>query len=161
MIGYKLCKKKNGRYYPLYVNTNDEFVLGCEYKATEGPRTERGKVKSKLGELAYRPGIHLSDIPLADHIGARMSDGTLARKSDTAWLMCEVSDTIDYTLQAKANKKKCLEVIPVDGFYFYNTNAQAKANWIIAGSIIPIKELSREEEIKICKLAGFEAQKLA
>lgn len=161
MIGYKLCKKKNGKYYPLYVNTTEEFVIGKEYKATEGPRTERGKVKSKLGELAYRPGIHLSDIPLADHIGAKNPDGTLHRKLDTAWLMCEISDAIDYTLQAQANKKKCLEVIPVDGFYFYNTNAQAKANWIIAGSIVPIREISRDEEIALCKAAGFEAQKLA
>lgn len=161
MIAYKLCNKKNGKYYPLYVNTNEEFVINEKFFAKEGERTDSGKVKSKLGELAYRPGIHLSDIPLADHIGTKAADGTLHRRPNTAWLECEVSEDIDYTNVAKANKKKCLETIPTDGFYFFNTNAQAKANWIISDWIIPIREISREEEVALCMAAGFEAQKLA
>ena len=76
------------------------------------------------------------------------------------WLKCLVSDNINYTKVANSNKKKCLETIPTDGFYFFNTNAQAKANWIIADWIVPIGEITREEEIELCRVAGFEAQEL-
>lgn len=158
MIAYKLCKKKNGKYYPLYVNTDKEFILGEKYYATPGTRLDNGKVKSSIGPLAYRPGIHLSDISLADHIGKRGDNGELLRRTDTAWLECEVSNTVDYTDEAKKNPNKCLDDIPYNGFYWFNTNTQAKANWIIADSIIPIREISREEEIDICHAAGFEAQ---
>lgn len=162
-IAYKLCKFKdiNGErhYYPLYVNCKEEFIIGEKYVAEEGPRVD-GKVKSKLGLLSYRPGIHMSDVPMADHIGKKQN-GKLVRKNDTAWLLCYYPDKLDYTEEAKSNKKKCLDKIPEDGFYWFNTNAQAKANWLISGWIIPLREITDEEEKIICNKAGFEPQEKA
>lgn len=60
-IGYKLFRTKNGKLYPLYVLTNKETPVGKWIEAECGEMSENGKVKSKLGELAYRAGWHLND----------------------------------------------------------------------------------------------------
>ena len=68
-IGYKLFRLKRGKLYPLYVLANEETPMGVWLDAQSGPRTERGKVKSRLGELAYRPGWHINDgLPYVNHI---------------------------------------------------------------------------------------------
>jgi hypothetical protein len=67
MIGSKLFKIKKsrpGELYTLYVLTDDPIPVGIWMNAEEGPKTNGGKVKSKIGPLAFRPGWHLSDIPL-------------------------------------------------------------------------------------------------
>ena len=71
-IGYKLFKVKAsrpGEIFPLYVNADKSAPIGVWIDAECGERKENGKVKSKLGDLAFRPGWHLSDYPLATHIG--------------------------------------------------------------------------------------------
>lgn len=68
MIAYKLFKVKKkypGQLFPLYVMANEPVPIGVWLPAKEGPRNKDGKVASKLGPLAFRPGWHLSDIPLA------------------------------------------------------------------------------------------------
>ena len=52
---YKLLRIRNGKLYPLYVNTEEETPIGVWLKAKPGERTKNGKVKSKLGPLAFRP----------------------------------------------------------------------------------------------------------
>ena len=95
MIGYKLFKVKKkypGQLFPLYVLTEEPVPIGVWLDAKEGPRTVTGKVKSKLGELAFRPGWHLSDIPLAIHIGIK-EDGVIKyMHDDEVWCECEFSD---------------------------------------------------------------------
>ena len=63
-IGYKLFRiKKNepGKLYPLYVFAEKEIPMNVWINAEEGPKNDNGKVKSKLGDLAYRPGWHIND----------------------------------------------------------------------------------------------------
>ena len=51
MIGYKLFRvKKNrpGELFPLYVLSDDPVQIGVWTDAVEGPRTETGKVKSRI-----------------------------------------------------------------------------------------------------------------
>ena len=63
-IAYKLFRVKKsepGKIFPLYVLADKETPMGIWLEAESGIRTEDGKVKSKLGKLAYRPGWHLSD----------------------------------------------------------------------------------------------------
>lgn len=171
MKAYKLFKIKNEKLYPLYIYANDEMPIGEWIEAKEGERTKSGKVKSKLGELSYRPGLHCCNIPLADHIGTKLPDGTLAQAKDTVWCEVEVIDNIDYTDKAKeigTNAKgkvipikSCLREIPVDGFYYFQTNPLAKAKWIICGAIKINRILSNEEVASICRENGLEPQKLA
>ena len=62
MITYKLFRLKHGKLYPLYVNANKPTPLGIWLVAEVGERTPDGKVKSRLGKLAYRPGWHSGDM---------------------------------------------------------------------------------------------------
>ncbi len=159
---YKLFKIKDGRLYPLYVFAKEEVILNTYLYAKEPKPTERGKVKSKLGELAYRPGWHLTEIPLADHIGKKQPNGKLYQAKDTVWCEVEYEDSTDYTELAKSQstnrRDQCFKHLINNGFYIYKTNPNAKVNWIIASGIIVRRILTNEEVAKICRENGFEPQ---
>ena len=70
-IAYKLLRMKGDKLYPLFVLSDQEIPIGVWLDAKEGERLTNGKVKSKLGPLQFRPGWHLSDIPLSVHIGIK------------------------------------------------------------------------------------------
>lgn len=168
-IAYKLFKvytKSPGKLFPLYVNANEEIPVGKWISAKCGEMTNNGKVKSKLGELCFRPGFHLSDIPLATHIGVKGNSGTIEFiKPDTIWCECEYSDKINYQVKANKNginshgnvipKNAYLKEIPVNGFYRYKTNPQQLGTWIIAGEIKIIRVLSDTEVNKILQKNGM------
>lgn len=158
---YKLFKCKKGKLFPLYINI-EEVPLNVELPASTGILKKNGKVKSKLGDLAYRPGWHCCEYPLADHIGTRQPNGELYQSKDTVWCEVEISDKIDYTEIAKGvsniKREQYLKYIPKDGFYWYQTNPNAKVRWLICGSIKVTKILTSEEVKIICNLNGIDAQ---
>lgn len=169
MIGYKLFKVKKkhpGQLFPLYVLTDTPIPIGVWIDATEGPKRADGKVISKLGPLAFRPGWHLSDIPLAVHIGIKENGVIKYMHDDEVWCECEFSDTINYQPQADANGtrngkliqvKAMLKYIPRNGFYRYKTSPRMLGKWIIAGSIKVKRVLTDEEVATICSLAGYKS----
>ncbi len=169
-VGYKLCRIKNGKLFPLYVLSNEEFPLHEWIFAKEGERKESGKVKSKLGELAYRPGLHLTDIPFTDWIGKRQPDGTLAMKPDTVWVEVVYNAEHNYTPEARENgwragrwarQRAQLDRIPQEGFYYYFTNSKQERPWIIASEMYITRILSNEDVAEICRENGIEPQKIA
>jgi len=171
MKAYKLFRVKNGKLYPLYIYANEELPMGVRLVAKCGEVSKDGKhVKSKLGDLALRPGYHSCNVPLADHIGKRMPDGSLVQAADTVWAEIEVSDSVDYNAYVRelgTNNKgivipiKCfMRELPVDGFYYYQTNPLAKAKWIISGEITINRILSNEEVAAICREHGIEPQQV-
>lgn len=158
---YKQFKiDKNGVLHPLFVNANEDIPVGEWLTAVEGERTASGKVKSKLGELAYRPGWHLSEAPYAPHIGIKEDGEIKYMKDDCVWAECEIYDAIDYTEEAHKRgihrngkfvaRDACLDRLPVDGYYFYNTNPNAFGNWVIAHRIRVTKVLTDAEVESIC-----------
>ena len=172
MKAYKLFKVKNGKLYPLYIYANEEIPMGVWLDAKVGEISKDGKhVKSKLGDLALRPGWHSCSCPQASHIGKRQPDGTLAQAKDTVWCEIDISDEIDYTSLARQNGtnkdgkvvavKACLKEIPVDGYYTFQTNPLAKAVWYISGSMRINRILTNEEVVDLCIAAGLEPQKIA
>ena len=160
MIAYKQFRiDKSGKLHPLFVYANETIPVGVWLTAKEGPRTENGKVKSKLGPLAFRPGFHLSEIPYAPHIGLKEDGKVKYMKPDTVWAVCMVNDTINYTKKARKNgvrngkldlRNACLSTIPDDGFYWYNTNPNAFGSWLITDKILVVKVLTDEEVEDIC-----------
>ena len=173
MKAYKLFKVRNGKLYPLYIYANEELPMGVRLVAKCGEVSKDGKhVKSKLGDLALRPGWHATMIPYAGHIGKKMSDGSLVQAADTVWAEIEVGDSVDYTeyvkkfgtdSKGKVNPVKCcLKELPKDSSWFYKfrTNPMAKAEWIISGEIIINRILSNEEVAEICRENGMEPQPL-
>lgn len=162
-IAYKLFKlKKDGTLHPLYVDCQREMPLRQWLKAEAGEQTERGKVKSKLGELAYRPGFHTTALPLADHIGKRMQNGELCQASDTVWCEVEMLATYDYTDLAQQNganpRDQYLKEIPTFGYYKYKTNPAAVVDWYICGQMKINRILTDEQVKQICSAAGVTAQ---
>ena len=169
MIAYKQFKiDKSGNLHPLFVYANETIPVGEWLKAKEGPRAENGKVKSKLGPLAYRPGFHLSEAPYAPHIGVKEDGKVKYMIPDTVWCECEIYDEQDYTLDALQNgwwngkfhpQSACLNYIPAFGYYEYNTNPNAFGNWLITDRMKVNRVLSDDEVEEICwKQFGIHAQ---
>lgn len=168
MKAYKLLRLVKGKLYPLYVNASKETPIGVWLPAEEGPRTESGKVKSRLNELAFRPGWHCSaDVPYETHIGIKDKTGRIvAMRKDMVWCECEVSDKVDYQNEANENglhkngkfvpRDADLDHIPVDGYYRYKTNPNMFGEWIIAGAIKLTRILSDTEVKEICNQYGLE-----
>lgn len=157
---FKVKKNQYGKLFPLFVDNMNETPIGVWVDAKEGERKENGKVKSSLGDLAFRPGWHLSDYPLATHIGVRDENGDIKYiHPDYIWCECEYSDAFDYQTLANMrgkNKKGIiipkhafLDYIPKNGFYRYKTSPLMFGDWIIAGSMKINRVLDDDEVEKI------------
>ena len=169
MLGYKLFRKgRDGKLYPLYVGANKETVTGTWLPAECGQMTENGHVKSKLGDLAFRPGWHLNeDAPYVSHIYSK-KNGQKYLKKGCVWCLVEYGGT-DYQEEAnEAGKNKkgkviaknaYLKRIPEGGYYRYKTNPNMTGAWIIAGAIKVVRELSDDEVVEICHAHGYEPLK--
>jgi len=167
-VAYKLFSVKNnekGKLYPLFVLTNKDTPLKKWVKAECGERIG-DKVKSKIGLLAFRPAWHLSDIPLAVHIGIKDENGKI-KYMNPKHVWCEViyKNEIDYQELANANgmingkfvpKKAYLDYVPVNGSYRYKTSPNQLGEWIMAGDIYINRVLSDEEVRNILIEKGYE-----
>lgn len=192
-IAYKLFrveKDRPGELFPLFVPVWGEggpqkfsardprrhgegLPIGEWYDAEVGetaPATKTGKpqVKSKLGGLAFRPGWHAGDLPVATHIGSK-SDAALTapdlRSTNHVWAEVEMPADVDW--QAVANERginksgkfiakeaHITDQVPEDGFYRYKTNSNMTGNWMIGGSMKVNRVLSDEEVKQINDKAG-------
>ena len=143
--GYKLFRKDSkGNLHPLYVNASEILPMNTWMFAKSGERTENGKVKSKLGELAFRGGWHLNEeAPYVTHIygkhycenGNELEKNTGRRfdrvqKKDHVWCLVEYETTVD-------------------------CQPNMFGTWIIAGNIRIVKELSETEVINKCAEYGL------
>ena len=168
MVAYKLFKLKKkypGQLFPLYVLSNEPVPMGVWLPAKEGPRTADGRVKSRLGPLCFRPGWHMSELPLAIHIGIKVDGEIRYMHDDEVWCECEYSDGISYQAEADANArvngdfiqiKRKLERIPVGGYYRSKTSPMMLGEWIIAGEMKVQRVLDDEEVADICRQHGYE-----
>jgi hypothetical protein len=168
---YKLFRvdpKKPGQLFPLFVDANTPVTMNQWVDAKEGDMKD-GKVKSKIGALAYRPGWHAGDLPIATHIGEK-SDSSLTapdqRPANHAWAEVEMPNDVDW--QSIANergtnkdgklvpvKAHITDQIPKGGHYRYKTNPNMTGNWLIGGSMKVNKVLTDKEVEKINKAAGL------
>ena len=73
---FRLKKSEKGKLFPLFVLSDKETEMQKWLPAECGVKIGR-KVKSRLGPLAFRPAWHLSDIPLAVHIGMKGDTGKI------------------------------------------------------------------------------------
>jgi hypothetical protein len=70
---FRVDKKQPGKLFPLFVDADTPVEMGKWIAAKEGEKSAANtkKVKSKIGDLAYRPGWHAGDLPVATHIGEK------------------------------------------------------------------------------------------
>ena len=162
---YKLMRvmeTQKGKVFPLFVDAAQPAPIGVWLDAEEGPitineKTGIPKVTSRLGKLAYRPGWHLTDIPIANHIGVKGKSGKIEYMNQQhVWCECEVAADVDYQPEANANgrdpktgrvipSKADIKRIPVDGYYRFKTNPNMAEDWIITGAIKINRVLSDAE----------------
>ena len=159
MKAYKLFNLKHGKLFPLYVFANESLPLGEWLNAKAGERTTSGKVKSKIGQLAYRAGFHACEFPCATHIGGKSSPDLKApdyRKAEQVWAEVEFDDSIDYQTEADASPRGCItDRVPLNGFYFFQTNAKAVCRWLIGGTMRINRILTDDEVVKINASVGL------
>ena len=158
MITYKLFnQKKDGKLYPLYVNANKPTEIGKWLRAEEGPMTEDGKVKAKkLGKLAFRPGWHSGNLPVALHIGDKANPKDVKpsyRPDNQVWAECEVHTDVDYTPDVDRHG---LKKIPINGGYWFKTNLNMYGKWYISGELKVNRILSDAEVYEINKKYGIQ-----
>ena len=163
VIAYKLFKVKKshpGKLFPLFVDANKPAEMGVWLDADVGEMNNQGKVKSKLGGLAFRPGWHAGDFPVATHIGKNTGLGTAPafRNEDQVWAEVEMAADVDWQEEAnrRAERNKKGEIvprtahitdqIPEDGFYRYKTNPNMTGTWLIGGSM-KINRILTDEEV--------------
>jgi GNAT superfamily N-acetyltransferase len=168
---FRVHKDHPGKLFPLFVDANTPVEMNKWVDAKEGDMKD-GKVKSKIGALAYRPGWHAGDLPIATHIGVQSDPKNMKnmppdrRPSNHAWAEVEMPDDVDW--QAEATKRgtnaqgKLVPVkahitdqIPKGGHYRYKTNPNMTGNWLIGGSMKVNKVLSDAEVARINKKAGL------
>ena len=169
---YKLFRtdpKTPEALYPLFVNANKPVPIGQWLPAEAGELTAAGKVKSKIGDLAYRPGWHAGDMPIATHIGGKSSPDLKApdfRPSNQVWAEVEMPADVDWQKVAmeRAQRNKSGEIIPrtahitdtipEGGHYRYKTNPNMTGDWLIGGSMKVNRVLTPEEVMAINEAKG-------
>ena len=169
---YKLFKtnpKAPDELFPLFINSNESVPIGKWVDASTGPLTAAGKVKSNIGNLAYRPGWHAGDLPVATHIGGKSAPDLTApdyRPSNQVWAEVEMPNDVDWQKVAmeRAQRNKAGDIIPrtahitdqlpEGGHYRYKTNPNMTGDWLIGGSMKVNKVLTDEEVRAINEAAG-------
>lgn len=170
VTAYKLFRvhpKHHGKLFPLFVNANEPVEMNKWVEAKEGEMAG-DKVKSKIGPLAYRPGWHAGDLPIATHIGEKSDPSLTApdiRPANHVWAEVEMPNDVDW--QSVANKRgtnakgkliardaHITDQIPKGGHYRYKTNSNMTGNWLIGGAM-KVKRVLHDKEVKaINKAAG-------
>jgi hypothetical protein len=167
---YKLFRvhpKHPGKLFPLFVNANEPVEMNKWVDAKEGEMAG-DKVKSKIGPLAYRPGWHAGDLPVATHIGEKSDPNLTApdvRPANHVWAEVEMPHDVDW--QSVANERgmnpkgkliarnaHITDQIPKGGHYRYKTNSNMTGNWLIGGAM-KVNRVLQDKEVKaINKAAG-------
>jgi hypothetical protein len=165
---FRVHEKHPGKLFPLFVDANTPVEMGQWIDAKVGEMAGN-KVKSKIGPLAFRPGWHAGDYPVATHIGEKSDPSLTApdqRPANHAWAEVEMPHDVDW--QSVANergtnaqgklvpvKAHITDQIPKGGHYRYKTNPNMTGNWLIGGSMKVNRVLTDKEVEKINRAAGL------
>jgi hypothetical protein len=167
---YKLFRthpKHPGKLFPLFVDANEPIEQGKWLAAQAGELTGE-KVKSKIGPLAYRPGWHGGDLPIATHIGSKSTSRLKKpdiRPDNHVWAEVEMPNDVDWHSEAQRRgtnaqgrvvpvKAHITDQVPTGGHYRYKTNPNMTGNWLIGGSMKVNRVLPDKEVAAINKAAG-------
>lgn len=178
VTAYKLFRTDaEGNLYPLFVDANTPIPKNEWLQAKAGELSKEGKVKSKIGKLAYRPGWHAGDTPNASHIGGKAVKGKTGkkdppdyRKPNQVWAVVEMGDDVDWQSVANSrapivksgvNKGKPMarqahitDQIPMRGHYRYKTNPNMQGEWLIGGEVKVLGTIDSQQVQDIHKKLG-------
>lgn len=182
-IAYKVFLAKDGQLYPpMVANPGGAGTpVGVWLDADIGqaaPASKTGRAQVQGGgkgtaagkiSLAFRPGWHLGDIPLAKQFARKNPQSGIKDlfPADFVWAECEYAMDVDYQEEAMSygyteNGKfrhayAGLPKLPTDGYYRYRTNPNPDTvPWIITGAMRVTRILTDAETDAICREAGVE-----
>ena len=186
---YKVFKVKNGKLYPPMVANKggEDTPIGIWLDAEEGEfaglsKTGRPQVKSTgSGNLSYRPGWHLGDVPRAPQFDRRNKEtGEMEFPKDFVWAECDYAMDVDYQSESDARGYERTKVddqgnvittkskkfqhslaglpkLPTNGYYKYRTNPRPDTvPWVITGQMKVNRLLDDFEVNEILKSKGIE-----
>ena len=173
MEGYKVFVVKNGKLYPpMVANPNAEDTpVGVWLNAdvgTRAPDSKTGRMQVKAGgkgtqggsgSLAFRPGWHLGETPLATQFD-RLNPDTGVKElfpENFVWALCDIAADVDYQEEAMSygytkngkfqHSLAGLPKLPTDGYYKYRTNPNPDTvPWLITGAM-KVKKLLSDAEV--------------
>lgn len=182
LTGYKVFVVKNGKLYPPMVANPDaaDTPVGVWLNADIGaqaPDSKTGRKQVKAGgkgtqggsgSLAFRPGWHLGETPLATQFD-RTNPETGKRElfpENFVWAECEIAADKNYQEEAmsygytKSGKFQHslagLPKLPVDGYYKYRTNPNPDTvPWLITGAMKVNRLLDDAEVNRILESKGL------
>lgn len=182
LTGYKVFVVKNGKLYPPMVANPDaaDTPVGVWLNADIGaqaPDSKTGRKQVKAGgkgtqggsgSLAFRPGWHLGETPLATQFD-RTNPETGKRElfpENFVWAECEIAADKNYQEEAmsygytKSGKFQHslagLPKLPVDGYYKYRTNPNPDTvPWLITGAMKVTRLLGDAEVNRILESKGL------
>ena len=171
--GYKVFVVKNGKLYPpMVANPNAEDTpVGVWLNAdvgTRAPDSKTGRAQVKAGgkgtqggsgSLAFRPGWHLGETPLATQFD-RLNPETGKKElfpENFVWALCDVAADYDYQEEAMSygytkngkfqHSLAGLPKLPKDGYYKYRTNPNPETvPWLITGAM-KVKQILSDAEV--------------
>ena len=188
-IAYKVFRVKNGKLYPPMVANagGADTPVGVWLDAEEGEfaglsKTGRPQVKSTgSGNLSYRPGWHLGDVPRAKQFDRLNKEtGEYEFPKDFVWAECEYAMDVDYQPESDARGYERTKVdkdgnvivtksdkyqhslaglpkLPTNGYYKYRTNPNPDTvPWVITGQMKVKRLLSDAEVNAILEKNGIE-----
>lgn len=182
---YKAFIVKDGKLYPpMVANPNAmDTPVGVWLDAQEGtsaPPSKTGRPQVKAGgkgtkggsgSLAYRPGWHLGEVPMATQFFTKnKTTGEKEMYENLVFAECEIAAVHNYQKEAMSygytengkfrHSYAGLPKIPTDGYYKYRTNPDPTTlPWYITGSMKVGKILTDAEANKLVREAGYEPMK--
>jgi hypothetical protein len=185
-VGYKVfVLGKDGKLYPPMVANpgGKDTPVGVWLNADAAPvvgQSKTGRLKVKAGgkgtqggsgQLAYRPGWHLGEIPYALQFNRRDPEtGERALfPNNFVWAEVEYADDVDYQNEAMSygmnpsgkfqHSLAGLPRIPENGSYRYRTNPDPRTDeWVITGAMKVNRILKPSEVDEMVTAAGREPQ---
>jgi hypothetical protein len=185
VTAYKLFRidpRQPGLLFPLYVDAKTPVEVGVWTNAQIGEATKNSKkpnggVQSAIGELAFRPGWHAGDLPVATHIGGKVDLATgermtgpkvspTTREPFQVWAEVEMPNDVNWQAEADSRAEMTVsgtpnartahitDQLPIGGFYKYKTNSNMTGSWMIGGEMKVVKVLSDLEVDAINADAG-------
>ena len=185
-IAYKVFYAKDGQLYPPMVANpggagtpvgvwlDADVGVSAPPSKTGRPQVQAGGkgTNASKGSLAFRPGWHLGDLPMATQF-ARKNPETGKKElfpADFVWAECEYAMDHDYQEEAMSygytengkfrHSYAGLPRLPEDGYYRYRTNPNPDTvPWVITGAMRVKRILTDAETDQILRDAGVEPMK--
>ena len=182
-VAYKVFLAKDGELYPPMVANpggagtpvgvwlDADIGKSAPPSKTGRPQVQGGGKGTNSGKisLAFRPGWHLGDIPLAKQF-AQLNPETGKKElfpANFVWAECEYAMDEDYQEEAMSygytengkfrHSYAGLPRLPEDGYYRYRTNPNPDTvPWIITGAMRVKRILTDAETDAICRENGVE-----